>query len=293
MAAANRPRWNQVIPLIVYLDELGTYNIPGIQDFVATARSGGAGVVAALQNQDQLKQFYGHESVTHMLTNFRTNVYLRGCHSKVAQELSERTGTRLVRDELKTKSQSATAFRIWPNFSKGEQLRPVEVPVLTPDEIEFLPETQAIVVGPTKPALVELVRHYEDGQIAKWVEASQTQVARRTKQNRAFDQSNQDRPQGEPRRLPQYTYDWNLIPGVMEAIRREEGATDPMVNAQERQIHAKLRDLGLTGDREAIVKTVCHKPWSQLTKADARRLIQHLESLESQARRAGVGGSVV
>ncbi|MGH9762483.1 MAG: type IV secretory system conjugative DNA transfer family protein, partial [Blastocatellia bacterium] len=99
--AAQGCRWTDVVPVSVCLDEFGTYPVSHIDDFIATARSGAAGVLAAVQSQDQLAQYYGafgRAAVPAMLTNFRTKIYLSGCDSRVAAELSERTGTKLVTD---------------------------------------------------------------------------------------------------------------------------------------------------------------------------------------------------
>ncbi|MGH9762537.1 MAG: type IV secretory system conjugative DNA transfer family protein, partial [Blastocatellia bacterium] len=247
--AAEGCRWTDVVPVAVYLDEFGTYNIPGIDTFVATARSGAAGVVAALQNENQLTQFYGgygRDAVTAMLTNFRTKIYLKGCHSRVAAELSEQTGTKLVSDHIANSSRSAEPVSLLPrSFSRGEQTRPVEVPVLTPDDIEFMPDNEAIVVGWTKPAKVELVRYYEDPRIEPWVVQSQEEVGLRSRQNAECDKQGVARPRCEPMRLPQYEFDWSLIPGVTNAIARQEGADLPMATEQKGKILAKLRDLGI------------------------------------------------
>jgi hypothetical protein len=281
--AARGIRWQQVVPLVAMLDEVGTYNVPGLATFIATARSGAAGVVAALQNEEQLGDWYGKQAINHMITNFRCEVYLRGTHAKVAEALSERTGKKVVIDDIKQHSRQTTAFRVWPGFTRGGQERPIEVPALRGEEIEFMPHGQAIVVGPTLPARVSLVRYFDDPRITEWVEQSQQEVARRYLQNRDCDLRTAPRPAGEPRRLRSYAHDWSLIPGVMDAVKRDDDSEKPCSSGQRSRILAKVRDLGLKDEIVDIIRNVAHETPERLSKAGATRVLNHLEALEKAA----------
>src|SRR5437764_12322796 len=83
----------RVVPLIVYLDEFPTYTVPGADDFIATARSAAVSIVVALQNRQQLTERYGLNAVPRMVTNFGTQIILRGVHPEVAKEISTSSGT--------------------------------------------------------------------------------------------------------------------------------------------------------------------------------------------------------
>ncbi|MGH9765256.1 MAG: hypothetical protein ACREDR_45305, partial [Blastocatellia bacterium] len=168
------------------------------------------------------------------------------------------------------------------SFSKGEQARPVEVPVLRPDEIEFMPTDEAIVVGWTKPAKVKLVPYYEDSRMEPWVRESQTEVTLRTRQNAECDRKRQQRPAGEPRRLPKYSFDWSLIPGVKQAILQLDGAGRPMSPEQRGLISAMLGELEMTPDRDRLARQSCFKLFDKFTQADALIFIKKLELLAQQ-----------
>ena len=282
--AASGARYQDVIPLQVFLDEFGTYPVPGVEDFIATARSGAAGVVAALQHREQLIQFYGKESVNRMTTYFRTHIVLRGCHSKVAREVSDRCGKKLVYDSVATRS-SGGSWRTGRTVSRGESLRPVEVPVVRPDEIEFMPTDHALVVGQTRASWVKLVRFFDEEALDRAVKLSEREAKIRAKANAKCDYERRFRPQGEPRRLLQPSFNWAAIAGVEQAVRGGADQSQPMNAKQDSRINAKLRDLCLTQKRDRIALEVCGKAFGDLTKADAQDLIRHLEDLEAEAEK--------
>jgi type IV secretion system protein VirD4 len=281
--AAGGIRWQSVVPLAVMLDEFGTYPVPGVEDFIATARSGAAGVVAVLQNREQLIQFYGRDSVNRMTTHFRTHVVLRGCHARVAREISERCGKKLVYDSVATRS-TGGSWRGGRTVSQGESLRPVEVPVIRPDEVEFMPANRALVLGAARVSWVKLVQYFAEGALSRAVKLSERDAKVRAKANQKCDREGQFRPAGEPRRLIQPRFNWAAIGGVEQALRGGADQMQPISAKQEARISAKLRDLGLTGKRDRLAIEVCGKPLSDLTKADAQDLIRHLEALEAKAQ---------
>ena len=282
--AAGGARYQDVIPLQVFLDEFGTYPVPGVEDFIATARSGAAGVVAALQHREQLIQFYGKESVNRMTTYFRTHIVLRGCHSKVARDVSDRCGKKLVYDSVASRS-SGGNWRTGRTVSRGESLRPVEVPVVRPDEIEFMPSDRALVVGQTRASWVKLVRYFDEEALDRSVKLSEREAKVRAKANAKCDFEQRCRPQGEPRRLLQPSFNWAAIAGVEQAVRGGADQLQPMNAKQDSRINAKLRDLSLAQKRDRIALEVCGKAFSDLTKADAQDLIRHLEDLEAEAEK--------
>ena len=282
--AASGARWQEVVPLAVFLDEFGTYPVPGVEDFIATARSGAAGVVAALQHREQLIQFYGKESVNRMTTYFRTHIVLRGCHSKVAREVSDRCGKKLVYDSVATRS-SGGNWRTGRTVSRGESLRPVEVPVVLPDEIEFMPSDRALVVGQTRASWVKLVRYFDEEVLDRAVKLSEREAKIRAKANAKCDLEQQSRLRGEPRRLSQPGFNWAAIAGVEQAVRGGADQLQSMNAKQDSRINAKLRDLGLTQKRDRIALEVCGKAFGDLTKADAQDLTRHLEDLEAEAEK--------
>jgi type IV secretory pathway TraG/TraD family ATPase VirD4 len=283
--AAGGARYQDVIPLQVFLDEFGTYPVPGVEDFIATARSGAAGVVAALQHREQLIQFYGKESVNRMTTYFRTHIVLRGCHSKVAREVSDRCGKKLVYDSVASRS-SGGSWRTGRTVSRGESLRPVEVPVVRPDEIEFMPTDRALVVGQTRASWVKLVRYFDEEALDRAVKLSEREAKIRAKANTKCDLERRSRPQGEPRHLLHPSFNWAAIAGVEQAARGGADQSQPMNAKQDSRINAKLRDLKLIQKRDRIALEVCGKHFGDLSKADAQGLIRHLEDLEAEAEKS-------
>lgn len=283
MAAAGI-RWQEVVPLIVFLDEFGTYPVPGVEDFIATARSGAAGIIAALQHREQLMQFYGRESVNRMTTYFRTQVLLRGCHAKVAREVSDRCGKKLVYDSVPSKS-SGGSWRGGRTVSHGESIRPVEVPVIRPDEIEFMPPNRALVIGSTRASWVKLIQYFADPSFSMAVKLSEREAKVRAKANAKCDRERRFRPRGEPRRLIQPSFNWAAFAGVEQAIKGGADQSQPMNAKQDSRINAKLRDLGMSTRRDRMALEVCGKSFGDLTKADAQDLIRHLENLEAEAEK--------
>jgi type IV secretory pathway TraG/TraD family ATPase VirD4 len=287
-------RWQDVVPLIMVLDELGTYRVQTLDSFLATARSGGAGVLAALQNPRQLESFYDPAAVEALMTNFVTQIYLRGAHPQVAKELSEMIGTTLVLERSSSVSYAGSRFG-------GKNLRfdkrYGEQPVKTVDDIIYMPTDRALILSRLeRPFDVRQAPFFKDPWMAGVISESEKSVGERLRRNRQVDTLNQSRPIGEPRRLTAYDVNWALLPAVKATMESEaknqkkQDGSGPMTATQRNAILATLRRIGrYTGQREesradfyAAQVTKPQKSFKALTVGEANLLLRFIEAMESR-----------
>jgi type IV secretory pathway TraG/TraD family ATPase VirD4 len=287
-------RWQDVVPLIMVLDELGTYRVQTLESFLATARSGGAGVLAAIQNPRQLEAFYNAAAVEGLMTNFVTHIYLRGAHHQVAKGLSEMIGTTLVLERSSSVSYIGSRFG-----GKGIRLdkRYGEQPVKTIDDIIYMPMDRALIMSRLeRPFEVRQAPFFKDPWMAGVISESEKSVGERLRHNRKSDLLNQSRPIGEPRRLTAYDVNWTLLPAVKAAMepdarnQRKQDGSGPMTEAQRNAILSSLRKIGrYTGQREesradfyAAQVTKPQKTFKALTVGEANLLLRFIEAMESR-----------
>lgn len=281
-----------VVPLIVYLDEFPTYAVPEADDFIATARSAGVSIVVALQNRQQLTEHYGVNAVPRMVTNFGTQIVLRGVHPEVAKEISDSSGKIIQYDEVD--SAGATGgFAKGRSYSRTKQRRPVEVPLIRPDDILNLPTSQAFVLGPTAPAKVYTVRYYENEVLLRGVVASASEMREFARANLRADEERRPRNPGQPRRLQPAKFHWIAIPAIHEVLSRKPGDDKDASDQHKRIIAAKLRDLNLEPQRDKLALQVCKRRVEQFTKADAATFIDYLKSLEAIRQEATAQDDVI
>lgn len=292
--------WENVIPIIMVLDEFGTYPIPRIDNFIATARSGGVGVLAALQAQDQLIKWYGRDSVAPMLTNFRTKIYLNGCESRVAKLLSDEIGKHLVPDKTRTK----TSARMSSGFSRseGRQERLVEEYVITPDSIVNMPLDRAIITGWTRATDVQMRQYFKHAPSNEMVVDAKDWYSFRCQRNARADLEGLERPSSEPVKPVPLRIDWTPIVGKeimgMEAktatsrkpaarasggaaAGKDGGGDVKLTKKQEGIINAKFRALRMSEQAKAETFNIIKKPYDKLTKADGDKLIEYLREMEN------------
>ncbi len=287
-------RWEDVVPLIMVLDELGTYRVQTLDSFIATARSGGAGVLAAIQNTRQLEAFYDAAAVEALMTNFTTHIYLRGVHYEVAKELSEIIGKTLVLERSSSVSYTGSRFGgkgIRKDKRYGEQL------VKTIDDIIYMPADRALIVSRMeRPFEIRQAPFFKDPWMAGVIKESEDAVGARLRQNRQCDLLKRSRLLGEPRRLTAYDVNWLLLPAVKAAMeseakhqRRQDGSS-PMTETQRKAILATLRRIGRhTGQKEegradfyAGQVTNPQKSFKALTVSEANLLLRFIEGVESR-----------
>lgn len=269
----------EVAPVIAYLDELGTYAVPGLDDLIATARSGACSIVMAFQNREQLTEHYGINAVPRIVTSARTHVILRGVHPDVAEEISEACGKIIQYDEIDSKGSSGRGIG-GRTFMRNRQARPIEVPLIRIDDVLTLPPDQAFVIGPTSPTRVFIQRYFEDPSLKQAVEQSEEETRMRARANQTADSENRKRPAGEPRRLRAAKFTWDCIPAVTDALNRKPGDEKPMNREMKHKLSGKLQALGLESDRDAICYRLFRRPFAQLTKGDAEGLLEHLLDIE-------------
>ena len=281
-----------VIPLIVYLDEFPTYTVPEADDFIATARSAGVSIVVALQNRQQLTEHYGVNAVPRMVTNFGTQIILRGVHPEVAQEISESSGKVIRYDEIDAAG-ATSGFAKGRSYSRTKQRRPVEVPLIRPDDILNLPASQAYVFGPTAPTKVYTVRYYENDILRLGVQASAEEMRRHAQENIRADREGRPRNPGQPRRLLPAAFDWSAVPLLHEVITRRPGDDKEMSGPQLRKIEGTLKSLGLEAERDRLALAVCKKRVDSFSKREASAFIDYLVGLEEMKKAETAQESVV
>ena len=281
-----------VIPLIVYLDEFPTYTVPEADDFIATARSAGVSIVVALQNRQQLTEHYGVNAVPRMVTNFGTQIILRGVHPEVAQEISESSGKVIRYDEIDAAG-ATSGFAKGRSYSRTKQRRPVEVPLIRPDDILNLPTSQAYVLGPTAPAKVYTVRYYENEILLAGVKASAEEMRSHAQENIRADREGRPRNPGQPRRLVAASFDWTAIPLLQEVMTRKPGDDKEMTTKQREKIDAKLRSLKLEAERDRLALSVGKKRIGSFNRGEASAFIDYLIRLEEMKKEDTAQAAVV
>ena len=282
----------RVVPLIVYLDEFPTYTVPEADDFVATARSAGVSVVVALQNRQQLTEHYGVNAVPRMVTNFRTQIILRGVHPEVAKEISDASGKVIQYDDVDSAG-ATDGFAKGRSYSRTKQRRPVEVPLIRPDDILNLPTSQAFILGPTAPAKVFTVRYFENAALLEGVIASAKEMRELARNNMLADQEDRPRNPGQPRRIIAPKFNWRAVPMINDVLTRRPGDDKPATDGQKRKIGGKLKSLKLESQLDRLALQICKKRFAGFTKGDAEQFIEYLMSLEAEQQARSAQDAVV
>jgi type IV secretory pathway TraG/TraD family ATPase VirD4 len=296
-------RWPHTVPLSMYLDEIGTYQIGRWEDFQAVARDGGVAITCSLQDRLQFDRINGQNSSLRLLRNNAHKIYMRGMDEKAARELSQSIGNQWVVDEGRSSSSGSTS--LGATSSTGRQLRWVERPILTADQISFMPKDRALVFGATHPFMVELVPYYQSPRINAIVEKSIRWARSKRDRNLRCDNEGVERPGLEIKQLRKPTTDWTPVVGkeVMETgaaprrMRITSGAPGgqngndpndlPMPKRERSVIEAKCKILSVKNIDELCQRQV-RKNFGEITKGEAGRVIAHLEEEERRFDEAKV-----
>lgn len=150
-----------------YLDELPTLCLPELSKFVATARSAGVGVIAAVQDKADLFSSIqvrrGTNSVESLLTNLKTKIILPGCGSDMAKHLSDSWG-------LQSTDQTTLSRGVWDVFNFRYMKIQRTTPLITMDNISKLDKQLAIIdIAHVRPFMVEQIRWYQSKRYKRMV----------------------------------------------------------------------------------------------------------------------------
>ncbi len=160
VAGEEAPAGMQGVPVTMMLDEFA--NIGTIPDFATTislARGRGVAIWIGVQSLAQLEARYGRPNAQTIITNCATKIALHGLDVQTAEYVSRMLGdsTVVVQRESRSMPESALGGHATLTESRTEHRRPL----LTPDEVTRLSESEAIVrTGNRHP--MRLAKSYYD-----------------------------------------------------------------------------------------------------------------------------------
>ena len=149
----------------MYLDEFASLKLPDIGTFVATVRSSGGGVVAAIQDKEDLltstQATARGNSPQSLESNFGTTVLLGGCSIETCERISRGFGEKMVLDRSKIQDMfSPINARLMKRYSRA--------PLVTPDSLIYQDEAQAMVAPNRKrPFWIKVVPYFRDRKYKK------------------------------------------------------------------------------------------------------------------------------
>lgn len=126
----------------LFLDELASLdNIGSLDDALTKGRKNGLRVVAGVQSVSQLKQIYGREGATVLMSNFRSLVVMGG--SKTDSETSEEMSKALGEHEVLRESVNKSMSKGVTTRSRSEQAQRERV--IMPSEIASMPNLEGVI----------------------------------------------------------------------------------------------------------------------------------------------------
>ncbi|MFI5304874.1 MAG: type IV secretory system conjugative DNA transfer family protein [Nitrospiria bacterium] len=149
----------------LYLDELPSLKIPVLSNFVATVRSSGGGVIAAVQEKADLhstaRTVMSANSAEALETNFGTTILLPGCHPDTCERISLGVGDKMVLD--KSKIQEVFQF---VNFRTMK--RYIKAPLVTADSLKYFHDGHAFILPNRKrPFWVKTEPYFQNKRYMK------------------------------------------------------------------------------------------------------------------------------
>lgn len=146
------------IPVTLLLDEFGSIGkIPDFDTTISVARGRDVAIWLGVQSLSQLTSRYGKDAATTILANCHTKVALSGMEGESADYFSKTSGQGTV--WARRRGTSRRPLRLLPSSlssSAGEQGRPV----LTPDEVRRLGESEMLVLIGNRQPMLLTKEHY-------------------------------------------------------------------------------------------------------------------------------------
>lgn len=303
--------------LALWFDEIGTFTIPDVNNMLATMRDTNTGAILLLQDQKQLQLYYDRVVPDTIHSNSFCKVYTGTINDERARKLSLSIGNKIVSD--KSYSYGAEGVVIPGELERKRSLRHAEVPILAQNQIEFMCRAERTPPGKeTDGGFQE--KHNLDGLaiissdrppfvVKKWAyfrrpkhEWLNLQVENSTLLNKEQEQlikiqdnARQKRPQDEAKVLPNYQFDWSIVPKVQEALVKELAQNDEYLPLP-RELKAKLfkfaaelnnsKGQPTTPKKDSeLLEKIClthkaiSKPFLDLTKKDGKTLLHILRSM--------------
>lgn len=137
------------LPRHVYfiLDEFG--NLPKIErlkGFITAGRSRGIFLMLAVQDYTQLASIYGEQDAATIRNNCNIHIFIGTKDAKTREDFSKNAGSRalIIENESVSKSDSGDEFHK-NNKSTSKSSQTVQVPLISPDELEHLAEDEVVI----------------------------------------------------------------------------------------------------------------------------------------------------
>jgi len=173
VATANtRPRKALARQVFCWLDEAGTIGvIAGLPRRLATLRSAGVGMALMVQDTIQLDALYGPEGRRLITTTCQTHVIFAGIGQEDAAWVSARLGTATVVGHSANAGRQRSEMLVGQGgYTRGEVGRPL----MTPEEIQGMPERSIILAGlHARPVLVRSILWYKSRRLRRLVASAE------------------------------------------------------------------------------------------------------------------------
>lgn len=146
-------------PVLLLLDEAAnTAPVSDLAGLLSTAASSGVTIVMAWHDMGQLKDSYGPDRASTIVSNAKTRLFLRGIGCVQTAELATKlAGATLVDRESTSRSDRKGGG----STSESHQLQSVDL--VTADTLREMPAGQALLIsGSAKPALIATRPYYRD-----------------------------------------------------------------------------------------------------------------------------------
>ena len=168
-----RPRKALARGVFCWLDEIGTVGvIAGLPRRLATLRSAGVGMALMCQDTIQLDALYGPEGRRLITTTCQCHVIFAGIGQEDAAWVSARLGTATVVGRSANAGRQRSQMLVGQGgYTRGEVGRPL----MTPEEIQQMPERSIILAGlHARPVLVRSILWYKSRALRRLVARSKT-----------------------------------------------------------------------------------------------------------------------
>ncbi len=141
LAGEQIPEGVEGVPITMMLDEFANIGvIPDFETTISLARGRGVAIWLGIQSLSQLDKSYGHANAQTIITNCSTKIALHGLDVQTAKYVSEMLGESTIVANRNSYTFSPTGL-----VGVGRHGTEHRRPLLTPDEVMRLGDTEAIV----------------------------------------------------------------------------------------------------------------------------------------------------
>ncbi|MFI5304819.1 MAG: type IV secretory system conjugative DNA transfer family protein [Nitrospiria bacterium] len=174
IAATSEERKKKNHNVWLYLDEFPNLKIPNITSTIATIRSSSAGVIAAVQDREDMytstKLTNFTNSVQSLLTNFGITVLFPGCSTETCEKVAKSFGDKIVMEKSKIQDVFAIIdFRSMKRWSKA--------PLVTHDALRCMDKNMAMIApNQYRPFKITTEPYYKNKEYLKIIKGTKAVV---------------------------------------------------------------------------------------------------------------------